>query len=115
MELKIIFLPAHTCLGIMSVVKNYRFIWKVNALTSYDLRLNIDVEIQLRRKNRNYFFPIYQFCENDCDLEHFVYHNQYEGEYLLPEFKHLDFIWLLRGSISNDEDILSLQNQIKIA
>ena len=100
-------------LGIMTPVKNYRFIWQINANTGFDFRLNADVEIQLKRKGRNYFFSVYQFCQTECELEHFIYFNQFEGEYLLPEFKHLDFLWLMRGNIVTDEDFLSVQNKLK--
>ncbi|HYJ64995.1 MAG TPA: IPExxxVDY family protein [Parafilimonas sp.] len=100
-------------LGIMTPVKNYRFIWQVNANTGFDFRLNTDVEIQLKRKGRNYFFSVYQFWQTECELEHFIYYNQFEGEYLLPEFKHLDFLWLMRGNVITDEDFLSVQNKLK--
>jgi hypothetical protein len=36
-------------------------------------------------------------------LEHYIYNNQFDGEYLLPEFKHLDFLWLLKGDTVSDE------------
>jgi len=100
-------------LGIMTPVKNYRFIWQVNANTGFDFRLNTEVEIQLKRKGRNYFFSVYQFWQTECELEHFIYYNQFEGEYLLPEFKHLDFLWLMRGNVITDEDFLSVQNKLK--
>ena len=100
-------------LGIMSLVKNYRFIWQVNSYTGFDLRLNADIEIQLKRRGRNYFFQLYQFCQTECELEHFIYFNQFQGEYLLPEFKHLDFLWLLRGNIICEGDVLNVQSKLK--
>lgn len=100
--------------GIMSLVKNYRFVWKINNDAGFDFRLNTDAEIQLKRKNRNYFFSVYQFCQTECELEHFIYCNQYEGEYLLPEFKHLDFLWLLRGDIIAENDLSELQTKLKL-
>ena len=100
-------------LGIMSLVKNYRFIWQVNSYTGFDLRLNSEIEIQLKRKGRNYFFQMYQFYQSECELEHIIYFNQFQGEYLLPEFKHLDFLWLIRGNFTSDEDILNLQTKLK--
>ena len=100
-------------LGIMSLVKNYRFCWQMNVQMGFDFRLNADVEIQLKRKGRFYFFPVYQFCETDRELEHYIYHNQFEGEYLLPEFKHLDFLWLIRADIIPEEDFISLQQNLK--
>ena len=100
-------------LGIMSQLKNYRFCWLVNAYLSYDFRLNPDIEIQLKKKNRNYFFQVYQFCEPECEMEHFIYNNQFEGEYLLPEFKHFDFLWLIKADIIPEETFTSIQQNLK--
>ena len=44
-------------------------------------------------------------------LEHYIYNNQFDGEYLLPEFKHLDFLWLMKGDEVNDE---TMQQTIQI-
>lgn len=100
-------------LGIMSPVKSYRFVWLINMTTGFDFRLNADLEIQLKRKGRNYFFSIYEFCQTECELEHFIYYNQFEGEYLLPEFKHFDFLWLMRGNLVTDEDVIKIQTSLK--
>jgi hypothetical protein len=100
-------------LGVMSQLKNYRFCWLVNAQLNYDFRLNTDVEIQLRKKGRNYFFQVYHFCEPDCEMVHYIYHNQFEGEYLLPEFKHFDFLWLVKADVIAEEDFIRLQQNLK--
>jgi hypothetical protein len=100
-------------LGIMSQLKNYRFCWLINAHLKYDFRLKTDVEIQVKKKNRNYFFQVYHFCETDCEMEHYIYHNQFEGEYLLPEFKHFDFLWLVKADIIPEETFSDLQKNLK--
>jgi hypothetical protein len=100
-------------LGIMSQTKNYRFCWQVNTHLNVDFRLNADAEIQLNKKGRSYFFEVYQFCEAGTETEHYIYHNQFEGEYLLPEFKHFDFLWLAKAANLNDEDFLVLQQNLK--
>ncbi len=100
-------------LGIMSQLKNYRFCWLINAQLNYDFRLNADMEIQIRKKGRNYFFDVYRYCETDCETEHYIYHNQFEGEYLLPEFKHFDFLWLMKADVPNDESFITLQQNLK--
>ena len=38
-------------------------------------------------------------------LCHYIYNNQFDGEYLLPEFRHLDFLWLMKGDKVTDEMI----------
>jgi hypothetical protein len=42
-----------------------------------------------------------------------VYNNRFDGEYLLPEFRHLDFLWLMKGDIVNEETLQQTVNYIK--
>lgn len=84
-------------LGIMAPIKDYQFAWQLNHLMGIDFRINNDIEIQLNRKRRHYFFAVYDFHEKTNSLSHYLYNNQFDGEYLLPEFKHLDFLWLMKG------------------
>ena len=90
-------------LGIMSPVKDYQFCWYLNNNLGLDFRINTDIEIQLNKKSRKYFFAVYEFGEPTGSLCHFIYNNQFDGEYLLPEFKHLDFLWLMKGDTVPDE------------
>lgn len=90
-------------LGITATVKNYQFCMQLNNHLGYNFRLNPDLEIQLRKKDRNYYFSIYQYQELNTPLIHYLYQNQFDGEYLLPEFKHMDFLWLMKQD-SVDED-----------
>ncbi len=90
-------------LGVMAPVKGYQFCWYLNSTMSMDFRINNEIEIQLNKKNRKYFFSVYEFCEPTGSLSHFVYNNQFDGEYLLPEFRHLDFLWLMKGDVVGDE------------
>ena len=98
-------------LGIMAPVKDYQFCWHLNTNIGLDFRMNNDIEIKLIKKKRNYFFSVYEFNEPTRFLSHYVYNNQFDGEYLLPEFKHVDFLWLMKGDEVSDE---SLQETIQI-
>lgn len=97
-------------LGIMAPVKDYQFCWHINTSTGLDFRLNPELEIKLIRKKRDYFFSLYEYNEPNKFLSHYIYKNQFDGEYLLPEFKHLDFLWLIKGDEVCDE---SLQETIQ--
>jgi len=92
-------------LGIMMPVKDYQFCWHLNSTMGMDFRINNEIEIQLTKKKRNYFFAVYEYCEPTGSLAHYVYNNQFDGEYLLPEFKHLDFLWLMKGDEVPDEQL----------
>ena len=99
-------------LGIVVSAKSYRFCWQLNNSLGYDFRLNPDLEIHLQKKGRQYFFSVYQHAVNNF-LSHFIYHNQYDGEYLLPELKHMDFLWLVKGETVPDEECRKLIQSIK--
>ncbi len=90
-------------LGITAPVKNYQFCLQLNNQLGYQFRLNNDIEIHLRRKERSYYFSVYQSPEPNSFLVHYLYHNHCDGEYLLPEFKHMDFLWLMKGDLVDAE------------
>jgi len=100
-------------LGIMAPIKDYHLCWHLNGLMGMDFRINNDIEIQLTKKKRDYFFAVYEFCEPTGSLFHYVYNNRFDGEYLLPEFRHLDFLWLMKGDIVNEEALQHTINGIK--
>lgn len=100
-------------LGITATVKNYQFCMQLNNMLGYDFRLNPDIEIHLRKKERNYYFSIYQFAESNTPLMHYLYQNQFDGEYLLPEFKHMDFLWLMKYDFVDDEKCNWIKQNIR--
>lgn len=100
-------------LGIMASLEQYRFCWYLNRYLNFDFRLNNNLEIRLHKKGRNYFFPIYQFGKKGATVRHYLYNNEDDGEYLLPEFRHLDFLWLIRDDILEDEEVALLVHSIR--
>lgn len=100
-------------LGLVAPVRAYQFCWQLNNRLRMDFRINNDIEIQLTKHQRNYFFGVYEYRERGNALRHFLYNNQHDGEYLLPEFKHLDFLWLLKGDVVPDEKLALLTGSIR--
>jgi hypothetical protein len=100
-------------LGIMAPVKDYQFCWNLNSILGMDFRINHEIEIQLKRKKRDYFFTVYEYGEPTGSLSYYVYNNQDDGEYLLPEFKHFDFLWLMKGDFVSDESLQQTIQSIK--
>ena len=100
-------------LGIVAPIKDYQFSWQLNQLLGFNFRVNNDIEIQLKKKQRKYFFSIYEYQVPSTSLTHYLYNNQFDGEYLLPEFKHLDFLWLIKGDVVQSEDLKILVQAIK--
>ena len=101
-------------MGIVAPMKDYQLVWQLNNRLRLDFRSNNELEIQLTKRQRKYFFGIYQYQESGNALQHFLYNNQFDGEYLLPEFKHLDFLWLQKGDAVADEKMAQLMNCIRV-
>jgi hypothetical protein len=99
-------------LGIVAPVNDYTLCWQLNNILGFNFRINTGLEIQLTKKKRTYFFSIFEYPVNSVALTHYLYNNQFDGEYLLPEFKHLDFMWLIKGDFDNEE-LPSLIQSIK--
>ena len=100
-------------LGIVAPLKDYQFSWRLNQLLGFSFRVNNDIEIQLTKKQRKYFFSIYEYAVPAITLTHYLYNNQHDGEYLLPEFKHLDFLWLIKDDIIQDDEVAGLMASIR--
>jgi hypothetical protein len=100
-------------LGIVAPVKDYMLSWHLNQVLGFDFRVNHDIEIQLSKKNRTYFFSIYEYKVPSVVLTHYLYNNECDGEYLLPEFKHLDFLWLIKEEPVSAEELKNLIQSIK--
>lgn len=100
-------------LGIVAPIKDYQFSWQLNQLLGLDFRVNNDIEIQLKKKLRTYFFSIYEYTVPGLSITHYLYNNQHDGEYLLPEFKHLDFLWMIKGGPVAAEELKLLIQSIK--
>lgn len=95
-------------MGIVAPMKDYVFIWHINQNLGFDFRLNNSLEIQLVKKKRDYFFSVYQYNVPASTLVHYLYNNQFDGEYLLPEFKHLDFLWMIKEELVPDDEFEGL-------
>lgn len=104
-----------TCLfGIVAPIKDYLFTWHINQAMGYQFKVNHGIEIQLNKKDRKYYFSIFEYAINNTSMVHYLYNNEDDGEYLLPEFKHLDYLWLAQGSTLEREEIAALQQSLKL-
>lgn len=100
-------------IGIMAPIKQYHFCWSINVHLGFDFRINNDIEIQLMKKERKYYFSIAQHGSDSHALKHYIYCNKFDGEYLLPEYKHLDFLWLMKGEKVEEAYFTTLLNEIR--
>ncbi len=89
-------------IGIVAPVKDYKFCWFINTNTSLDFRKTQEQALHLRKQKADTAYREYVFSVYECDdpihgHQHILYANTCDGEYLLPELKNFDFIWLIQG------------------
>lgn len=106
------FFEGSKLLGIVTTVKDYRFCWNLNNMLGINFRINHDFEIKLERKGRQYFFSVYEYHEPNSTLCHYLYNNLHDGEYLLPEFKNLDFLWLMKNDTITEEYLRQIKTML---
>ncbi|MCX8019227.1 MAG: IPExxxVDY family protein [Chitinophagaceae bacterium] len=110
-ELSLLFFEDTRLIGILTSAKDYQFCWHINNATGFDFRLNPELEIPMQRNGRYYHFPVYEYKEKHRLLSHYIYKNQHDGEYLIAELRHFDFLWLIKGEEINDsfrEEIMQI-------
>jgi hypothetical protein len=89
-------------MGIMAPIPDYRFCSLIRENIGFNFQMDIGSEIQLKRKKRDYFFSVFRYHEQNSPLEHVLYNNRYDGRYLLPECRHIDFVWMIRNLSPTD-------------
>ncbi|HMC87204.1 MAG TPA: IPExxxVDY family protein [Chitinophagaceae bacterium] len=100
-------------LGIVAPIKDYQFCWQLNRLFHFNFRLNNEIEIQLTKKLIRFSFSIFEYEEPNNSLVHYLYNNKHNGEYLLPQFKHNDFLWLMKGDAVDDNKFENITKSIR--
>ena len=108
------FLKGTRLIAITAPLKKHQFCLKLNNLLNLNFKLCSEKEVPVEKKNRKYYFSIYQSTEpTNPFMEYIIYHTQYDGEYLLPELKHTDYLWLIRGNAIEEDHFNFIKQGIK--
>ncbi|MCW3121724.1 MAG: IPExxxVDY family protein [Flavipsychrobacter sp.] len=105
-------------IGIASAQPGYRFCWILN--NHFEINFGRDPEqknILLRKKDKQkneqaYNFPIYQYDLPNSTNKYLLYKLKDGSESLLPETKHMDYLWLIQTG-NAEEDALYIVNELK--
>ena len=101
-------------LGIVAPMEGYRFCWNVNRLLNFDFRINKDKEIKMIRKGREYFFPFYEYNRPPSTVKHILYSNHHDGNFLLSDLKHFDFLWLMKCEEIDQQEMDLVMDSIRL-
>lgn len=99
--------------GIVAPIKDYQFTWHINRQMGLAFRANNSLEIELKKKGRQYYFSVFEHVVPNSMLVYYLYNNEHDGEYLLPEFKHLDYLWLTKYEDITTEELTGLMQNVR--
>lgn len=100
-------------IGIQCPLEPQRLVWQINTQCQYDFVYQPASDITLTKKGSKFSYPVFVCYELRFAMQHILYTNQQRGEYLLPELKHFDFIWMLKTEQPIDNLVRLLTNELK--
>lgn len=100
-------------MGIVAPVEAYKFCWQINRLLNFDFRIVPEMELSMKKKGRRYFFSMYVFNQPSTSAAHFLYSNHCGGEFLLPELKHFDYLWLIKFDTVDEAEMRLFINSLR--
>ncbi|MCU0336716.1 MAG: IPExxxVDY family protein [Sediminibacterium sp.] len=109
-------------LGVVARLENYKFCLQVNHTLGFDFRMDPTIDIIIKKtistkknqpNSKTYHFDVYSDEDKLANTNHYIYVNMREGEYLLPEFKHMDFLWLMKGDYIEEEKVDHIKETLR--
>lgn len=109
-------------LGIVAPLENYKFCLQVNHTLGFDFRMDPAIEISItkttkakqnQKASKDFIFYVYSDEDKLANTNHYIYVNKREGEHLLPEFKHMDFLWLMKGDYIEEEKVDHIKETLR--
>lgn len=87
-------------LGICSHIKDYRLVWELNKVLEIDLCKDANYEIKRKEQIQSHAF--FHFCDEENLVDFYLIANRSENGILIPEEKKCDYLFLIKGNLSED-------------
>jgi hypothetical protein len=85
----------------------YHAIWLFNKLLGTNFTLN-----KAYYEDINFEFTQFQYVDTKNDLQHFIYTNRMNGNFLVRELRGFHFFWLVRGESNRNRYMLEAIKKI---
>lgn len=91
-------------IGIVCARKPHQLAWFLREYTGYLFERNHDYQ----NIKDDLIFPVFYLEDQLQFIEHFLFTNRIQKEFLMPEAKNIDFIWMIKSSMQR----LTLRDKI---
>ena len=100
-------------IGISSALQCFELCLQLNKKMGYKLKLNPSIQLEYLKNNRKYYFKVYQTNDLKNQVKHYLYVNVDDGQYLMPEIKNVDYIFMVKSNFTNNEYFNKILQNIK--
>ncbi len=105
--------PELFIIGISSHENDYRLSWAINSQLGFRLSRSSNLELFNEKIQEKQIFSVFSHIEEEYELKYYLISNTGENGFLLPEYRNVDFLFLIQGEISENE-LDKLIKQLKI-
>jgi len=99
--------------GIVSTLKNYLLCWHIQHHLNIYFGTSEDMQINLVKNQRTYSFTVYEYNDPVSLHQYQLFTNKNDGEFLLPELQHLDYILFFKGNNGNLDNFQRIRLLLK--
>jgi len=82
---------------LVTTSRDYQLCWLLNKLLNVHFRKTDNVEMNIKKKNKLLEFCHFRFDDEINKLEFHILGNRFMGENLVPEYKMLDYLLMIKG------------------
>ncbi len=98
--------------GIATATPGYHLCWMLNRHFDINFERDPDQVISSQKKDNQYYFPIYQYLFPNSSHKYLLYKLKNGAETLLPEAKHLDYVWMVQTA-SPEIDAMDIARELR--
>lgn len=95
--------PEIYIIGVSSHENDYRLSWAVNNQLGFKFSRSANLEVYNDKISENQVFSVYSFSEDEYEIKYHLVSNTSQNGFLLPEYRNVDFIFLVQGEVSQKE------------
>lgn len=107
------FFAATQLISIVASEKDYQLCWQINQVLGFNFRVNNELEIKWTKNRKTFYCTVFEYSEPMKSTVHYLYNNHCNAEFLLPELKHIDFIWLIKGGYYQADETSRLIERLR--
>jgi hypothetical protein len=102
-RLKVSVRPELFTIGISSHENDYRLSWAINNQLGFKFSRAANLGLFNEKIQEKQIFSVFSYTEEEYELKYYLVSNTSENGFLLPEYRNVDFLFLIQGEMSENE------------